>query len=167
MQQWYLLYAKSRQEAKAAHHLNNQGIESYFPKHQVQKLVRGKRASVLEPLFPNYLFVAVDPEVHSFTSIRSTRGISCFVRFGDVFSVVPPELIALLRQQEQQAEPVENRAELPHAGDRVHIIDGPFSGLEAIYRCEDGLERSILLIKLLQDDCEVSVGNLQFASQAC
>jgi len=166
MEQWYLLYSKPKQEAKAAQQLGNQGIESYFPKHQVQKMVRGKRTTLWEPLFPNYLFVAVDHHAHSFTSIRSTRGVASFVRFGNVFSVVPAELIALLKQQEQQAEAVENCADMPTAGDRVHIVDGPFSGLEAIFRCEDGLERSILLIKLLQNECEVSVGNLQFASQA-
>jgi len=162
---WYLLYTKPRQESKAAQHLANQHVECFFPKLRVQKLIRGKRAIVQEPLFPNYLFAALDPQVHNFTAIRSTRGVCGFVRFGDAFTTIPQQLINELMQQEQNQGQPEDCAWLARAGDKVQIVEGPFAGLDAIYRCEDGLERSMLLIKLLHNECEVSIANLQFISR--
>ncbi len=37
---------------------------------------------VLQPLFPNYLFIQLDKQVANFNAIRSTRGVGSFVRFG-------------------------------------------------------------------------------------
>jgi hypothetical protein len=39
----------------------------------LEKMQRGKRAMVSEPLFPNYLFVEFDPEVIHTTTISATR----------------------------------------------------------------------------------------------
>lgn len=57
------------------------------------KMVRGKRTSVSEPLFPNYLFVEFDPEVIHTTTINATRGVSHFVRFGAHPAIVPSSVI--------------------------------------------------------------------------
>ncbi|SUG58189.1 Transcription antitermination protein nusG [Salmonella enterica subsp. diarizonae] len=59
----------------------------------LEKMVRGKRTSVSEPLFPNYLFVEFDPEVIHTTTINATRGVSHFVRFGAHPAIVPSSVI--------------------------------------------------------------------------
>lgn len=59
-------------------------------------MVRNRRKKVMEPLFPNYLFVKFDYEVIHFSTINSTRGVSHFVRFGLHPVIVPNEVIATL-----------------------------------------------------------------------
>lgn len=54
--------------------------------------MRGKRTTVSEPLFPNYMFVEFDPEVIHTTTINATRGVSHFVRFGATPATVPSPL---------------------------------------------------------------------------
>ncbi|BBU79314.1 hypothetical protein EIMP300_07140 [Escherichia coli] len=63
MQSWYLLYCKRGQLQRAQEHLERQAVNCLAPMITLEKIVRGKRTAVSEPLFPNYLFVEFDPEV--------------------------------------------------------------------------------------------------------
>ncbi len=82
MQSWYLLYCKRGQLQRAQEHLERQAVNCLTPMITLEKIVRGKRTTVSEPLFPNYMFVEFDPEVIHTTTINATRGVSHFVRFG-------------------------------------------------------------------------------------
>ena len=62
MQSWYLLYCKRGQLQRAQEHLERQAVNCLAPMITLEKIVRGKRTAVSEPLFPNYLFVEFDPE---------------------------------------------------------------------------------------------------------
>lgn len=70
MQSWYLLYCKRGQLQRAQEHLERQAVNCLAPMITLEKIVRGKRTAVSEPLFPNYLFVEFDPEVIHTTTIK-------------------------------------------------------------------------------------------------
>lgn len=160
---WHLLYCKARNEHRAAAHLANQDIMSFFPVFSCERIIRGKRTIVTEPVFPNYLFIDLCHEQISYTTIRSTRGVSDFVRKGQTPVTVPKELVYYLMARSDSPElnqQVESKcSRLPKGGDKVAIKDGPYKGLDAIYQKADGLERSILLIKLIQQQVEITVDN--------
>ncbi|MCE2594051.1 transcription/translation regulatory transformer protein RfaH [Motilimonas cestriensis] len=159
---WYLLYCKSKEEAKASLHLANQGIESFYPTIHIEKCVRGKKKLVVETLFPSYLFVKIDPLRANFNAIRSTRGVNDFVKFGGNYASVSADLVEYLStsvEQHQHAQRV--LCQLPKSGDKVRVESGPFAGLEAIYQSDDGLERSVLLIKLINQWQKISLPNTQ------
>ncbi|HBW8140851.1 TPA: transcription/translation regulatory transformer protein RfaH [Klebsiella pneumoniae] len=143
MQAWYLLYCKRGQLQRAQEHLERQSVNCLMPTIALEKIIRGKRTMVSEPLFPNYLFIEFDPEVIHTTTISATRGVNNFVRFGD-----KPEGIT---------DP-----ETPHEGDSVLITDGAFEGLEAIFTEPDGEARSMLLLNLLNKQVLQSVKNTDF-----
>ncbi|VTM87011.1 Transcriptional activator rfaH [Raoultella ornithinolytica] len=82
MQAWYLLYCKRGQLQRAQEHLERQAVNCLMPTIALEKIIRGKRTTVSEPLFPNYLFVEFDPEIIHTTTISATRGVNNFVRFG-------------------------------------------------------------------------------------
>ncbi|HBY5101497.1 TPA: transcription/translation regulatory transformer protein RfaH, partial [Klebsiella pneumoniae] len=82
MQAWYLLYCKRGQLQRAQEHLERQSVNCLMPTIALEKIIRGKRTMVSEPLFPNYLFIEFDPEVIHTTTISATRGVNNFVRFG-------------------------------------------------------------------------------------
>lgn len=73
MQAWYLLYCKRGQLQRAQEHLERQAVSCLTPMITLEKIVRGKRTTVSEPLFPNYMFVEFDPEVIHTTTINATR----------------------------------------------------------------------------------------------
>lgn len=146
MQAWYLLYCKRGQLQRAQEHLERQSVVCMTPMIALEKISRGKRSQVREPLFPNYLFVKFDPEVIHTTTISSTRGVNHFVRFGAHPAQVPEAVI----NQLAAAPEVEIVApETPYPGDSVVITEGAFEGLRAIFSETDGEARSILLLNLL------------------
>ncbi|WED20988.1 transcription/translation regulatory transformer protein RfaH [Vibrio sp. JC009] len=159
MKRWYLLYCKRGDQARAQMHLENQGVECFYPQVEVEKIVRGKRQVVKEPLFPSYIFIRFDyEEGPSFTTVRSTRGVVDFIRQGSYPQEVTGSLVYELRQLEgAAAEPMTDS--LPEKGQEVRIREGQFAGIDAIYHEPDGEKRSILLIKLISQTVEVSVDN--------
>jgi len=58
-------------------HLRNQGVDSYYPMVQIEKLQRGHRVARMEPMFPSYLFVQVD--LDTFPPIASTPPGVCVI----------------------------------------------------------------------------------------
>ena len=159
---WYLLYCKTREEERAIEHLQNQGIESFYPTKAVKKIRKGIASVKHEPLFPNYLFVSLNPETANFNAIRSTRGVASFVRFGAIYSVVAHDVIQLMRQELKKVNSTVDETLCPKEGDIVIINDGVYNGLEAIFKASDGLERSILLIKLIEQQANLTIDNKQF-----
>ncbi|MEI8608433.1 transcription/translation regulatory transformer protein RfaH [Enterovibrio norvegicus] len=159
MNPWYLLYCKRSEQQRAEQHLKRQGVDCYYPQVSVEKIRRGKRSSILEPLFPNYVFASFDPEEISFTTIRSTRGVVDFVRVGAKPQLVPLDLIKNLMVIEDCDDQRESLSEVWKDGDAIAISQGQFEGMEAIYKEADGELRSILMINLLNKQVEVSLEN--------
>lgn len=146
---WYVLKTKPRQESRAVTHLQNQSIVTYCP-----WLIRkdGSR----EPLFTSYLFVQFESHQHfaeSFTTVRSTRGIQQFVRYGDCWARAGQELIDLLRHRENgyRAVPLFQRDQ------DVMIQSGPFKGIEAVYLCPDGEQRAMVMLTILNRKTAIKI----------
>lgn len=76
MQAWYLLYCKRGQLQRAQEHLERQSVNCLMPTIALEKIIRGKRTMVSEPLFPNYLFIEFDPEVIHTTTIAPPAGLT-------------------------------------------------------------------------------------------
>lgn len=159
MRSWYLLYCKRGQLPRAKEHLERQAVNCLTPMITLEKMVRGKRTAVSEPLFPNYLFVEFDPEDIHTTTVNSTRGVSHFVRFGTQPATVPEKVIHQLLNY--QAENITD-PDTPWPGDAVVITEGAFEGLEAIFTEPEGETRSILLLNLLNKQILQSVKNTDF-----
>jgi transcriptional antiterminator RfaH len=158
---WLLLQVKPREEQRALENLQFQGAEGYCPQIGVGKMLRGKRQTVIEPLFPGYLFLPMAPinqAIISYTSIRCSRGVSKIVGFGDVYSKLPNSLIESIRRRVSDEQPLAGPY-LPQKGDKVQIMRGPFRGLEAIYQQPDGNMRSMVLISLLHQQALASMEN--------
>lgn len=143
---WFVIRTKPREEKRACENLENQAFEYYCP---WLTLDNGKR----EPLFPGYVFLHDASSEKAFASVRSTRGVLGFVRFGLQFARANDSLIESLRGREAEFQGIERFKK----NDRVFIKSGPFSGLEAVYQCKSGTERSIILLKLLNQTNEIAV----------
>jgi len=158
--QWFVVYCKSREENRACQNLYNQGITSFFPKIKTQKILRGKKTVVEEALFPSYIFININQLDSNFSCIRSTRGINDFIRFGGKITTVSNELIEQLKKlcHVLNEQDIDTKS-LFKSGDKVEVIEGAFKGATAIFASEDGLERSMLLLKVLNQEQTISFSN--------
>ncbi|RUO37312.1 transcription/translation regulatory transformer protein RfaH [Aliidiomarina shirensis] len=163
MESWYLLHCKAQEVTRAEWHLANQGFDTFCPRWKIQKRLRGKKQAVLEPLFPNYLFIHIDLAHDNYTALRSTRGVSGFVRFGGYPAKVPASVVALLKERTQcyeDAQGVSNCESLYKTGTKVEITTGPFSGLQAVYDIADSETRCFVLIDMLGKQQRISVDEM-------
>jgi transcriptional antiterminator RfaH len=141
MKNWYLIKTKPQQEAIATQNLTNQDFNVFFPK----AVINNKTT----PLFPSYLFIQLDDKTQNWTPIRSTKGVSNFVRFGLSFAKVPNQIINLIKTQQQQT--IEKMINIcsHHKGDYLEIQTGTFKGQQAIFQNYNSSDRVTVLLKLI------------------
>lgn len=161
MKRWYLVYCKRGDQKRAQQHLENQGVECFYPQIEVEKSVRGKEKRVKEPLFPSYIFVRFDYEQGpSFTTVRSTRGVVDFIKFGVRPHEVQGDLVFELKEFEKCcSNEVEDCCVEFESGQVVKIQSGQFAGVEAIFDQKDGEARSIMLVKMISQVVPISIEN--------
>jgi len=141
---WYVVHTKPKQEFRALEQLQNQGYVCFLPTLQIEKLVRGKKYTLTEPLFNRYLFIRLEVSVSNWSPIRSTRGVVGLLKFGERFASLPDGCVQTLQQA-----PIIVEQRLFEPGDRVAVAAGPFAGLEGIYQAADGEARALILIEMM------------------
>ena len=141
MKNWYLIQSKPRQGQIAEQNLLNQDFTVFHPK----AIINNKTVS----LFPRYLFIQLDDKSQNWTPIRSTRGVSNFVRFGLQFAKVPDEVIDCIKDRHNQTVAKVVEFDRFKSGDKVQITEGAFTGCEAIFNCYDSDERLNVLMHLI------------------
>lgn len=149
---WHVIHTKVREEFRALENLHAQGFDVFLPTCQVQKKLQGKIKLVTEPLFSRYLFIRLSDVSSNWFPIRSTRGVSQLLRFGNLTNPVeiPETIVEYLKQRCTKEEPLH---ELFKHGEMVEITQGPFKGFigffEKLQSLPDGLSRAILLVEIL------------------
>ena len=146
---WYLIHAKTRQEAAAEMNLQHLGVETFCPRVKQMKAKGWKtQAERKGPLFPGYLFVRVDMSTE-FRKVTYAHGVLRVVKFGATPVLVTEEIIHSIRAREDHGLVVLSPS-YPKPGQAVLINKGPFNGFEAIFEQElNGINRVALLLKTL------------------
>lgn len=148
MKRWYLIYTKPRQELIAVVNLQNQAYTAFAPQLSVKKRTNQGWKQVNEPLFPNYVFIQLDDVTDDWKPIRSTRGVSGFVRFG---SGVPVPIRDELMQPLLTFDLIQASDRLsaqPKVGDRVIVPIGD-TWVSALVTAENAKGRVEVLLNLL------------------
>lgn len=163
MPEWFAVRTQPRMEAKARFNLERQGFHVYLPQYLKTRSHARRVDRVVAPLFPRYLFVAVDRAIQGWRSIRSTFGVCDIVCAGDQPARVPPEIVDELRAREDGRGYV---TLLPAAhlsrGQAVDIVAGAFAGAKALIDCLCDEQRVVLLVDMLgrRVPIKVSIGVL-------
>lgn len=124
--QWFAAGFKPTGYELAAHQLVRQGYEVFCPK--LARHVRHARKTVrkLTPLFPGYLFVALDARQQRWRPIESTPGITRLVRFGDQPACLPAGIVETLQAMSSDSGEMASLAPDISIGDAVRIEGGAF-----------------------------------------
>jgi transcriptional antiterminator RfaH len=154
---WYLIHSKPRQEKIALFNLEQQGYECFLPLILSEKMSQGSIALYEEPIFPRYLFIRLGKgeTAKSWSPIRSTKGVSRLVFFGNEPAQISDGLVQGLRARQEIM--LTHPQRLFNPGDRVVVTEGAFAGIEAVYQMTDGERRVMVLIELLSKPVRLSL----------
>jgi len=146
---WYLVKTKPRMEKMAEANLKNQGIEYFLP-----RFTCGKREGKV--IFPGYVFIK--PKTGDiYQSIRSTRGVSDFVRFEMAFANASDETIDELKEVVDVMNDRMDKTNLHKKGEEVFIKSGPFKDFNGIFERYDADQSAIILINFLRHQQKVKL----------
>jgi transcriptional antiterminator RfaH len=155
---WYAVHTQPGAEHKAAAHLVRQGFETYLPAYRKERRHARRVEQVDAPLFPRYLFVAIDLERDRWRAVLSTLGVRQLVSFGDRPAQVPAEVIAGIRSRENaEGLVVLDRPQPFRPGEAVRITEGPMADLSALFQGITDDHRVLLLLDLLGRQVRVKV----------
>ncbi|MBC9877533.1 transcriptional activator RfaH [Bradyrhizobium sp. INPA01-394B] len=156
---WYVVQTHVNAEAKAAANLGRQGFSTYLPRYLKRRSHARKVETVARPLFPRYLFVAIDLAAQRWRSIQSTLGVSHLLCVGDKPIQVEEDVIAALRAREDNVGFI-RLAKRPDfsPGDQVRIVQGAFVDSLALVDDVSDHHRVAVLLNLMGRKVRVFVG---------
>jgi transcriptional antiterminator RfaH len=148
MRSWHLVHTRPRRERLALVQLERQGYEAWLPMVSECGVGRAADGGGLAPLFPRYLFVNVDVATDNTAPIRSTVGCCGLVRFGVTLATLPAQAVDAIKRRCDESGCVRLDDDW-QPGSRLKVIQGPFSGFEAVFQARSSAERVSVLLHWL------------------
>ncbi len=150
MRRWYVVQTRPRDESTALFHLTRQGFEGYLPRFLKRRRHARKVDISPVPLFPGYLFVALDLAAARWRSIHGTVGVSRLVCHGDNPAPVPEGVVEDIQGRQDPAGWVVLHSQTGlRQGQVVEISNGPLAELRGVFEGLDSKERVVVLLSLL------------------
>lgn len=158
MHGWCVVYTQPQKEDVALQNLAQQGFEVYYPRFKKVRSHARKVDVVLQPLFPRYIFIRIDTDIHAWRSVNGTRGVAYILSQDNVPKSIPNAVIEALKNNENEEGlvPVESLG-LFSKGDLVEITQGAFKGQKAYFENFSGKNRAMLLMEFLGRPMNVPV----------
>jgi transcriptional antiterminator RfaH len=147
---WFVVHTQVHGEEKAEQNLMRQGFEVYLPRYLKRRRHARKVDFTVRPLFPRYLFVAIDMTTQRWRSIQSTIGVAHLVTNGDDPASVPDGVVGALRAREDEKGFV--RIDVKPAfvpGDKVRVLTGAFMDSAGLFSGLADHERVAILLDML------------------
>ena len=160
MKRWFVVYTQVRGEERAVRHLENQGIRCFLPRYRKTRRHARKTDTVLEPLFPRYLFTEFDPDASIWRSINGTRGVVGLLTGGARPLPVPKGMVERLWAEAAQDGTTPLTAlGMFWKGRKVRVKSGPFANqrAEVAQVPPDGKDRVQILLNLLGVETSMQV----------
>jgi transcriptional antiterminator RfaH len=146
MKQWFVVNTKPKNENRASHNLSSAGYDLLNPKLKLRKYRDSRFVDVIEPMFPNYIFVKFHP-IDDYHMVKYARGVNRIITFGGKMVPLQDQFISFIKGRliEGVARIEKKRFK---KGEKVFIKDGPFKGLGGIFERElEGEERVMILLE--------------------
>jgi transcription elongation factor/antiterminator RfaH len=144
-ERWFLARTLSHREATAEMHLERQKFRSFLPRHLKTVRHARKLRSVNTPIFPGYLFVALNLERDRWRSVNSTIGIATLFMAYDRPIPVPDGIVETLVQSTDKSGVLQFTDGLER-GQKVRLVAGPFAqALGILDRLDDSGRVEVLL----------------------
>lgn len=125
---WYAIYTRPRWEKKVFELLTKKKIVSYCPLNKVIKQWADRKKTILEPLFPSYVFVQLDAT--EMTRAKETDGVINFVYWLSKPAIIKDAEIDAIKNFLSEFNNVYLEKNVVNVNDTVRIIRGPLKDYE-------------------------------------
>ncbi len=147
---WYVVHTPAQAEETARAHLARQGFTAFLPQYLRRRRHARRIDWVRAPLFPRYLFVAMDIARMRWRAVSSTIGVSRLVCHGDRPASVPAGVVEEIMAQRDEAGLVRLAARIPfEKGELIQVVSGALTDAIGLFECMTDEERVIMLLDLL------------------
>ena len=159
--QWFAIQTRVGKENYAREQFERQAFEVYLPVILQRCSHAGKISWQERAFFPGYLFLHLAPDEQRWTSINSTYGAIGAACFGHYYPPVPDVVIEVLQARHDDSGSItlpSPGSEAPYKyGEKVRVIHGPMSDIEAVFQCMKGRDRVLVLMNLLGRQSKVEL----------
>lgn len=158
MIRWYVVYTHQGAEKLAEGHLQRQGFTTYLP--LCRKITRHARrvANITAPLFPRYLFVAIDMAAQRWRAINGTFGVNHIVSMGERPQALPDGVVDEIKAREAEEGLVDVMQDPPfEAGQTVQLTGGALADQVGLFQRLGEKDRVSVLLDMLGRKLEVQV----------
>jgi len=153
---WFLAQLKPNCANIAEKNLMRQGFKTFLPLEDETRRRNGKFVNAMRPLFPGYIFVALDEKRGLWRSVNSTHGVTRLVSFGKEPTPVPLELVSqIMLRCDNNGKVLPPEALKP--GDPVALNSGPFADFAAEVEKIMPDQRVWVLIEIMGGKTRVAV----------
>ena len=155
---WYVVHTQPNREGRADLNLRRQGFVTYLPRYARRRRHARRQEIVARPLFPRYLFVALDVARDRWRAVHSTFGVHRLVLAGEEPLPVPDGIVDAIRARENGDGLV--ALGLPAGvgpGSRVRLVDGIFADAKGVLERIADDRRVAILLELLGREVRVFV----------
>jgi len=157
---WFLAQLKPNCARLADSHLSRQGFRTFLPLEEETRQRNGRFVTAERPLFPGYIFVALNVALGLWRKVNSTRGVARLVSFGAAPAAVPEDLVSQLMRRCDGAGKLRAGDDVA-AGDTVTLTTGPFAGFVAEVERIAPDRRIWVLMEIMGGQKRISVGSGQ------
>jgi transcriptional antiterminator RfaH len=147
-ERWYVVQTKPREESKAVFNLERQDFSVFCPR--ISKIVRHARtvSKVMTPLFPNYVFLAMDIATTQWRKINGTFGVSHLIVQNESPQPVPGGVVEALRLRMNEMGVVD-LTQTFRVGQKVRIDTGAFADWVGTLEHLDAKGRVLVLLDMM------------------
>ncbi len=147
---WYVVRTHANAEAKAASNLERQGYSVYLPLILKRRRHARRVEEVPAPLFPRYLFVAMDVSRQRWRSVLSTFGVAQLLMLGERPHPISAGVVEGLRNNEDDQGYFRFARRPPFArGEKVQLVDGVFSAKIGLFEGMSDSDRVAVLLDFM------------------
>jgi transcriptional antiterminator RfaH len=155
LERWYAVHTHPNRETIAGRHLLQQGFKAFVPRYAKQVRHARQCKAVMAPLFPRYLFVALDLRRHRWRSVNGTRGVATLVMQNGLPTPVAAGAVEALLERSGDDEVVKLDELRP--GQSVRVVAGPFAEQIGVLQRLSGPERVRLLLEMMHGQISIEL----------
>ena len=161
---WIVARNKPNQDKIALINLERQNFEFFQPTFKTMSKIQNKFKEIIKPVFPGYIFIAINLEDKNWHKINNTRGISSIIVFGNEIPLIRCELIEALKHR-FSLDSIPKEANPLEVGMNAEITNGPFAQLIGKIEEIDADQRIWILLDILGTQTRVSINKLNLTPQ--
>jgi transcription elongation factor/antiterminator RfaH len=147
-ERWYVAHTLPSKEATVAMRLAAQGFRNFLPR-RVKTVRHARRMrQVNAPVFPRYIFVALDLDHDQWRSVNGTIGVSSLFMAQDRPLPAPAGVVETLIMSADRAGRLRFAQDL-RKGDKVRLVNGPFADALGVLDRLDNKGRIEVLLDIM------------------